>query len=73
MLWLFKKEDHIWFLEEGCHGEEIFTPRFFETKLEYIHQNPVKAGIVEKEEEYLYSSCGDLYGVRKGLLDLEDS
>jgi len=30
----------------------------------------VKARIVEKEEEYLYSSCGDYYGNRKGLLEL---
>lgn len=35
-----------------------------------MHQNPVKTGIVEKEEEYLYSSCGDYYGIRKGKLDL---
>jgi len=30
----------------------------------------MRAGIVEKEEEYLYSSCGDFYGTRKGLLEL---
>ncbi|RZK70500.1 MAG: transposase, partial [Pedobacter sp.] len=38
--------------------------------LNYIHQNPVKAGLVEKEEEYLNSSCGDYYGIRKGKLEL---
>ena len=41
-----------------------------DTKLNYIHLNPVRAGLVEKEEEYLYSSCGEIYGVRKGLLEL---
>lgn len=25
LLWLFKKEDKIWFWEEGYHGEEIFS------------------------------------------------
>ena len=28
-------------------------------------------GLVEKEEEYLWSSCGESYGIRKGPLDLE--
>jgi putative transposase len=70
MLWLLKKDDHIWFWEEGYHGEEIFTEGFFNSKLNYIHLNPVRAGLVEKEEEYLYSSCGDFYGTRKGALEL---
>jgi REP element-mobilizing transposase RayT len=70
LLWLLKKDDKIWFWEEGYHGEEIFSQEFFDTKLNYIHLNPVRAGLVEKEEEYLYSSCGDIYGVRKGLLEL---
>ena len=70
LLWLLKKEDKIWFWEEGYHGEEIFSKSFFDSKMRYIHFNPVRAGLVEKEEEYLYSSCGDLYGMRKGLLEL---
>ena len=70
LLWLLKNDNEINFWQEGYHGEEIFTLEFFETKLNYMHQNPVKAGIVEKEEEYLYSSCGDYYGARKGKLDL---
>ena len=71
--WLLKVlsyEGKIWFWEEGYHGEEIFDLHFFETKLNYIHLNPVRAGIVEKEEEYLNSSAGDLYGIRKGKLVL---
>ena len=71
LLWLLRKDDRIWFWEEGYHGEEIFSVDFYNVKLNYIHLNPVKAGIVEKEEEYLYSSCADHYGVRKGLLDLQ--
>lgn len=71
MLWLFKKDDALWFWEEGYHGEEIFSQEFFDVKANYIHMNPVRAGIVEKEEEYLYSSCGDFYGTRKGLLEIE--
>jgi hypothetical protein len=35
----------------------------------YIHFNPVRAGIVEKEEEYVNSSCGDYYGTKKDQLN----
>lgn len=70
LLWLLTKEDKIIFWQEGYHGEEIISQSFYNTKLEYIHKNPVRAGIVEKEEEYLYSSCGDYFGIRKGLLEL---
>lgn len=43
------------------HAEEITTQNFFMQKLDYIHQNPVIAGWVEKEEDYLYSSAKSLY------------
>ena len=71
LTWLLKKEGHIWFWEEGYHGEEITSKDFFDSKVQYIHLNPLRAGIVQKEEEYRYSSCCDFYGTRKGLLDLE--
>jgi putative transposase len=63
-------EGRIWFWEEGYHGEEIFSEYFFDSKLQYIHQNPVRAGIVESEEDYLNSSAGTLYGIRPGPLVL---
>ena len=71
MLWLLKRDENIFFWKEGYHGEEIYSESFCQSKVEYIHTNPVRAGIVEKEEEYLLSSCGDFYGVRKGPIDLE--
>lgn len=38
-------------------------------KLKYIHNNPVAAGFVEKEEEWLYSSARNYFGY-KGLIDV---
>jgi putative transposase len=38
-------------------------------KLDYTHNNPVEAGVVEKPEDYLYSSARDYYGI-KGLIDI---
>ncbi len=72
LLWLLKKEGAITFWQEGYYGKEIRTKGFYDNKARYIHLNPLRAGIVIKEEEYLYSSCCDRYGVRKGLLSLAD-
>jgi len=52
--------------------KKFSTPDFFDIKANYIHQNPVRAGFVEKEEDYIYSSCRDYYGLSKGLLDLAE-
>lgn len=41
-----------------------------DSRLDYINNNPVVAGIVEKAEEYVYSSAIDYYW-GKGLLDIE--
>jgi hypothetical protein len=40
--------------------------------LEYIHNNPVEAGIEEKAEEYIYSSARDYYyGKQCELIKIE--
>ena len=36
---------------------EIFSNKFIKQKVEYIHNNPVRAGIVENPWDYLYSSA----------------
>lgn len=72
-MWLLKNDNKISFWQEGYRAEEIFAADFFDTKLKYIHLNPVRAGIVLKEEEYLYISWGDYYGSSKGLLELAES
>ncbi|MFH0893496.1 MAG: transposase [Bacteroidota bacterium] len=51
------------------HAELLYSKKFLLQKLNYIHKNPVKAGIVEKAEHYTYSSAKDYKG-KKGLLDI---
>ena len=48
---------------------EILSQEMFFQKLNYIYKNPVEAGFVDREEDYLYSSARDFYD-RKGLIDL---
>ncbi len=47
------------FWKQDNEPKIIYTPEFASQKLEYIHNNPVDAGIVEKAEEYIYSSARD--------------
>ena len=51
------------------HAEIIYSNKFVEQKINYIHENPVRAGIVEKAEDYLYSSARDYAGLH-GVLDV---
>ena len=44
----------------GSHAIEINSASFFDQKLNYIHENPVRAGWVEKAEHYIYSSARSL-------------
>jgi putative transposase len=36
---------------------ELDSPEILEQKIDYIHNNPVKAGIVNEPENYIYSSA----------------
>ena len=39
------------------HAELIYSQKFIEQKIEYIHNNPVRSAIVSKPEDYIYSSA----------------
>lgn len=62
-------KDYI-FWQEGYHAKQIETNDFLDQKLGYIHNNPVAAGIVDKPEDYIYSSARN-YADEQGMLDLE--
>nr|WP_315177319.1 transposase [uncultured Flavobacterium sp.] len=58
------------FWQYGNHAEEIYTNKFMWSKLDYIHLNPVRAGLVEKASHYIYSSASN-YINDSGLLKIE--
>ncbi|HTN22199.1 MAG TPA: transposase [Pelobium sp.] len=78
MLFLFAKagkqnsnNTHYQFWRQDNHPIELdFHSGMFEQKLDYIHNNPVEARIVEKQEDYLYSSARDYQGI-KGLIEID--
>jgi REP element-mobilizing transposase RayT len=52
------------------HAIELFRPEMIESTMNYIHENPVRAGWVENAEEYLYSSARNYSGL-KGLIEVD--
>lgn len=52
------------------HPEQIFSEKFMRTKLDYIHDNPVRACWVEGPEDYLYSSASN-YVLGKGIMEVD--
>ena len=56
--------------QDGNHPIQIdFTP-YFDQKIEYVHDNPVAAGLVNIPEDYRLSSAID-YAGGKGLLPID--
>jgi putative transposase len=57
------------FWQQNNKPIEVYTNAVMDQKIDYIHQNPIVAGYVDREEDYLYSSARDYSGT-KGLLDI---
>lgn len=59
------------FWQQDNHPIEIWSEDVINQKLEYLHNNPVKEGFVDKAEEYLYSSARDYYQDKNcGLIEI---
>jgi REP element-mobilizing transposase RayT len=55
--------------QDDYYSEVITSYDFYKQKLDYIHNNPVRQEIVQRPEEYLYSSARDYCG-SNGLLEV---
>jgi len=64
-----KRNSDYQFWTHENHAEVLYSNKFMEQKLEYIHTNPVRAGIVNSPEEYRYSSA-KAYADEDGLLEV---
>ena len=76
MNWIFKTKGernrnnvYVQFWKQDSHAELLYSNKFMDQKLDYIHMNPVRAGIVDEPEYYRHSSARDYCG-QKGLLEI---
>lgn len=63
-----KKNVYFQLWNQYYHPIELNTPRRLEIALNYLHNNPVKAGLVWEPWHFKYSSGIDYYTNEKGLL-----
>lgn len=78
MLWIFKKagehnkrNKNYQFWQQENHPVECSTQDILQSRMIYLHENPLRAGIVRLEQDYLYSSGIDYYGKERGLIDID--
>ena len=54
-----KSQYQVW--QEGSHPQLILTEKIFRQKIEYVHNNPVKRGLVDLPEHWRYSSARNYF------------
>lgn len=57
------------FWQQHSHPIELSTNEILQQRIDYIHNNPVEASLVENPGDWLYSSARDYEG-RRGLIDI---
>lgn len=65
-----RAEYKVW--QDSFWEQTIYTEKFLEQKLDYIHMNPVRAGIVESAVEYPYSSCRNYFKNDISLIEIDN-
>ncbi len=63
-----KSEFQVW--QESFHPQEILTENIFQQKIDYIHMNPVRRGLVKEPKEWKYSSAEYFAAGIEGVLHL---
>ncbi len=64
-----KQQSDYQFWQEGSHPQVMEVEEVLRQKLEYMHNNPVQRGYIEKPEHWRYSSACD-YSGGVGLIDV---
>ena len=58
------------FWQADNHPIEVYSTKVIRQKLNYIHQNPVRAKWVHYAQHYIYSSASNYYEDGHGVLDV---
>ena len=66
-----KKHQYYKVWQDGFHPVVLDSNKLIDQKLDYIHYNPVSAGITELPEEFVYSSAKDYYTEDSGMVEIE--
>ncbi|EHQ28545.1 REP-associated tyrosine transposase [Mucilaginibacter paludis] len=64
-----RNEDYQIWVQDN-HFVELFGPDFTQQKIDYIHDNPVRAGYVYDAADYVYSSASN-YEEKESIIDVD--
>ena len=59
------------FWQEGYHAVQLDSKEMIDQKIDYVHQNPVRALIVDQAEDYLFSSARN-YASLVGMIKIDN-
>jgi REP element-mobilizing transposase RayT len=65
-----KRNSKYQFWTHENHAVHVYSDNFIGQKVDYIHMNPVRAGIVKEPEDYVYSSASN-YASMDSILEVE--
>ncbi len=66
------RSQHFKIWDDGFDDVVLYSKKVCESKIEYIHQNPVVAKMCENPEEYRYSSAGFYLGKANNIIKVLD-
>jgi len=58
------QNEEMQFWQNGNHPIPLWNPKVIRQKIDYLHNNPVKQGIVAKPQDYLYSSANEFSAIK---------
>ena len=59
--------------QQGNYPVELVSKTWIGRRIEYVHENPVKAGLVRRQEDYVYSSASNYLDLESELeIDILD-
>ena len=77
MIWMFERagkknpnNTNIQFWQQHNQPIQLDTVTKIRQRLDYLHENPVTAGFVDKPEHWRFSSAIDYYTNNKGLIEI---
>jgi putative transposase len=56
--------------QEGSHPKQMSSEAMLRQKMDYLHHNPVRAGLADKPEDWPYSSARNWAGL-PGILEID--
>ena len=67
--WKYYRKGHLF--QDRFKSEPVEDDEYFLTVLRYIHQNPLKAGLVKSIDDYQFSSYNNYIAEKGGVIDFD--